>query len=480
MEYLDLADLSHAMATCRALYDLGIPILLQDVQLVRSSCSYYQSRFALYRKHLLKNPTRFAWVRRLSCPAEALDDRIRIFFKSLPRNFTSIRSLKLDMHGTEVDDYLASWILSLENLRSLKILYVRGYSPAQTRLVERMGLKLEELHIGMTSLPPTQSIFHPLQALAGSAITLRSLSIQCVRSYGGPALTPKGGLCFRAVEELAWVSAQNVLVSDLLSTFPAVRKLRIRNPRLEHTYTMVRKEYHEDALLEIRTHNRDVQDCVRMRWARLETLDGDPFTLWVLGLRCRAVQLKTALSCVQLGKPGYTLDVLHDTRPEHLVLALSSRCNPAHLRRILTFPSLRRLTMTFKLTEVWDSVKKVHTLLTEALQQMCRSNIRHLTITVELWLEVYLKSTLKGSQRGVEVKRPQPKRAFPARWLAKIPQILEAFPALVELNIDIWKSHPFVWKLREDTLPLDADDDPGAHSGNHKHPARPRASSPTL
>ncbi|GJF00006.1 hypothetical protein PsYK624_162830 [Phanerochaete sordida] len=472
MEYLDLPELSRAMATCRALYDLGIPILLRDVQLVRSWRGHYQSRFALYRRHLLKNPARFALIRSLSCPVAALDDRIRTLFRALPRNFTSIRSLEVDMNVTEVDGYLASWVLSLENLRSLKLVHTTEYSPALMQLLQRMGSKLEELHIGTLPLIPTPTIFHPLQALAGSAHTLRSLSIQYYFQSGGPAIAPEDGLCFRAVEELSWTSAQNILVSDLVSTFPTLRKLCIKNPDFEFRYTVAPEDFDEDAFLQVRTYNRHVQNCSRMRWKLLERLEGDPITLWVLGLRCRVTQLRIGLDGIELSsKPGYTLAVLHDTWPEHLVLTASTRCSPAHLERILSFPSLRKLDLTFRLMESGDCSAKVHALLIEALQQMCGTNVRYLRITVELWLEVFTK--MRG---GSEVKRPQPKRAFPALWRAKVPQILEAFPALVELEIDIWKSHPFVWKRGHDEQRLDAKDSLDVYC-RHEDPICPCAPS---
>lgn len=347
MEYLDLPDLSRAMATCRALYDLGIPILLRDVRLRRAcSCGEHQSRFALYRRHLLKNPTRFAWVQSLSCPITALDDRIETPFRALPRNFTSIRSLEINMHRIEIDEYLSAWILSLEHLRNLRLNCVATYSPALISLIQRMGPRLQEFHVYLP-FDMNLSVFHPLHALAGASRSLRSLSIECSNPSGGPAIVSGHDLTFPAVEDLQWTSSEILLTCDLVSSFPSLRRLRVENTEMLGWIPLHHATHSEEALLELRTHNRHVQNCSRMRWRSLDFLEGSSNVLWMLGIRCPVVRLKTSLCNDVRQKPGHTLAVLHDTWPEHLILAVAETCTAHNLERVLSFPSLRKVDLTF-------------------------------------------------------------------------------------------------------------------------------------
>ncbi|EKM56225.1 uncharacterized protein PHACADRAFT_209698 [Phanerochaete carnosa HHB-10118-sp] len=416
MEYLALPDLLRTMATCRPLYDLGIPILLRDVRFVRVRGNY-QPRFLLYQKHFLNNPVRFAWVQSLVCPSIALDDRISTQFLAMPRNFTSLRALDIDINGAKVDGYLSRWILSLERLRELKIQNVGAHSKQQMILVRRMSSRLTVLHISTTRFMRAQSRFYPLRALANS---LYSLSFECSHTEGGPAISHNNNLSFPAVQELTWISAEVVLAGTLISVFPGLRRLNIGNPMLESERAMTDRDIPADAMLSLRLHNRSMQHCCRARWESLDVLRGSPVTLWTLGLRCQAARLETHLFN-GFEKPGYTLAILHDAWPEHLVLGVSTK-GDVPLDRVLDFPSLRVVELTFTMGDSEDTTEII-AIMQDAFNQMYRPCLRRLTITVETWLTVFNSGKWLDSLQGLPhgepfIKRPPVKRGFPARWRA--------------------------------------------------------------
>ena len=64
LEHLELQDIVHVMHTCRTFYASGVPFLLRDVDYVPAA---KQTRWLLYRHFLRQNPSRFLYLRRLTC-----------------------------------------------------------------------------------------------------------------------------------------------------------------------------------------------------------------------------------------------------------------------------------------------------------------------------------------------------------------------------------------------------------------------------
>ncbi|EKM56226.1 uncharacterized protein PHACADRAFT_184894 [Phanerochaete carnosa HHB-10118-sp] len=441
MEYLALPDLLRTMATCRSLYDLGIPILLRDVRFVRSRGNY-QSRFLLYRKHFLTNPIRFAWVQSLACPSIALDDRIYTQFLAMPRNFTSLQALDMDMNGAEVDNHLSRWILSLERLRELKIQNVGAHSEHQMGLLQRIGPRLKVLHISTEYFMRAPPHFYPLRALASSTCSLCSLSFCCSYPEGGPAISNDDNLSFPAVQEVTWISAEVVSACALISAFPGLRRLYVADPKLEKKHIFApRQDTPADVILNLRMRNRSMQHCHRARWQSLDVLRGSPVTLWALAFRCRVVRLETAL-CNGFEKPGYTLAILHDVWPEHLVLGVSTQSD-VHLDRVLEFPSLRTVELTFTMMDS-KGITQILTILTWPI-----------VFKPGLWLDSL--EGLSPKQRWFE--KPPVKRRFPACWRVWIPKVVEAMPLLEYLKVDIWGYRPFTWEQENDAIGAGASED---------------------
>ena len=367
MVYLEPGDLLCTMRACRTLFQVGIPILLRDVQLLGLEKTR-ERRYALYRRHLLKDPARFSCVMSLACSYSALDKQTRSCYLALPRNFKSLRALTVDMEGKELDSSLSRWILSQTILRELKLQNVGREVQPVMDLIQNLGASLEVLQIHMMYWGGLRGPFDPIPALLTSSHSLRSLSIRCHDSENGPSIGPEVHIRCPVVQDLHWVTSRHVQTSTLIQTFPSLRNLHIGHAYLDDYISMLfNNVFSHDQLLDIRQRNQHAQRCQHMCWASLESLQGGLLTLWTLALRCRVVRLDTSLR-IKVEKVGHLLVILHDTWPENLVLSLF----PEHvvdLDRVLNFPSLQTLNLVVYVVHKTDleNVLKLLVSLTTAI-----------------------------------------------------------------------------------------------------------------
>ena len=344
MEYFEAGDLLRAMSTCRTLYQVGIPVLLRDVQLLGPEKTR-KRRYALYSRHLLKDPARFSCVMSLACSYSALDKQTRNWYLALPRNFKSLRALTVDMETNTLNSSLSRWILSQKFLRELRLQNVGMQALPVMDLMRRLKDNLEVFEIQMVFLHGLEGSFDPILGLLNSSHSLRSLFIECYDYRNGPVIRLDPHLRYPAVQELRWTSSQSVQTAALVKTFPSLRKLHIMHTSFDDFISMlISGALTNGALLELRRSNYDAQHCRHARWTSLDLLQGGILTLWTLALRCCVIRLETTLRG-RNEKVGHLLFVLHDTWPEQLMLSLFPT-HVADLDRVLNFPSLQALDLT--------------------------------------------------------------------------------------------------------------------------------------
>ena len=360
MEFLELQDLVGAMGACRCLHDLGLPILLRNMQLQFRDAKKSAARFELYRWPLLENPARFSWVSSLSCSGDALDPgesgEVAQTFPS-KRGYslvdfmpylTRLRVLDIDMHEQPLSPSISQWIASLQDLRGLTLRHVAKEIQPLLHLMEQLGhkeLNAIAISMGRSTRLAIGPALDPISALSSFSGSLKSLSIDwsdCRQTVVIPADVQH---CYPGVQELYWNTPQCIYVGALNTIFPGARKLHVG----EHVLDRVAPPSYSGAISErvilaLRQRNLAAQSDPRMRWTSLDSLHGDPLVLWIMAIQCRVSRLETDLRSYH-SRMGHLLIVLHETAPAHLVLSLSAK-DVINLDRVFSVPSLQTLELT--------------------------------------------------------------------------------------------------------------------------------------
>ena len=245
MEYLYRNNLLYMMCTCCTLFSLGTPLFLREMDIIFPWID--TPRFKLYRALLLANPPRFSNVASLTSsslmfpddPGEDYPFRLmaqcRFFppqyqFPNSLQHFTHLQALDMDMAEREITPSFHSWILSLAQLRELRLRDVGKESLPLDNLLKSLQSRIEAVHLSRTTSHVADSSVEPVIALQNVARTLTALTVEWHDLYDGsriPHLHPT--IRFVNVRALTWVSAIAVEAAPLAWAFPWLRAPRIGN-----------------------------------------------------------------------------------------------------------------------------------------------------------------------------------------------------------------------------------------------------------
>ena len=196
MEYLYRNDLLYMMCTCRTLFSLGIPLFLRELHIIVLSPWVETQRLKLYRSLLLENPTRFTNVTSITSSYVMFLDvhglpedwptgifaQVRLFPPQCkpPNNlqyFTHLQALDMSMEVQEITSAFQQWILSLAQLRELRLRRVEKESRPLDDLLKGLRTGIEVVHISRVAAHGVDGIVEPALALQNVARTLTALTV---------------------------------------------------------------------------------------------------------------------------------------------------------------------------------------------------------------------------------------------------------------------------------------------------------------
>ena len=283
------------MHTCRTFYTLGVPFLLRDVVLDYVPATKH-TRWLLYRHFFQQNPSRFRYLRRLKCyysdflPLETSAG----LFTDLFHQSTYLERLDIMFVASisAIDDVIHH-IAQLQHLRHLTL---RAEAPLCRTILGALSVPLTSLRItnplmeesrGITVdveaaaannmlLPPSHSFYATLEEISVD-VRLRALI------YTGTIFPP--GISFPAVRKLRWQSLEPFTGNGPLATmFPHLL-------HLDFSFSVL-------AMAPSKIPRRDLirlRNEPTTRWDddhTFNTVRGDLFTLYVLGIHCRTKYLE--------------------------------------------------------------------------------------------------------------------------------------------------------------------------------------------
>ena len=276
-------DVLAAMRTCYALYQLGLPLLLQNVHLQSAT------QFALLEAFLERHPLRYQSIRTVtfsfSSGFDQLVERLVDFLRKLGR-VQDLNFMWLPI--THPDGRLANQITQqVSSMPSLRGLSVLGDIPPQNvaQLFTHIQSHVTELDIGYFYYT-----VRPLSLLAPLKPHLEKLTIRA--NPGGISFTdfedlPPAETKFPRVRSLSFDCAGSdfAKVGLLPRIFPLVRDFAVRGVHLPPDQV---------ALTALRSANRAQQADVR--WDTLDHLEGTVRSVYAAGLTSRAKHLRLNLS----------------------------------------------------------------------------------------------------------------------------------------------------------------------------------------
>ena len=193
MKHLERNDLLYMMCTCRMLYGLGISLFLREIDIMTRPWAD-TPWLKLYRLHLLENPTRFSNVTSLTSPYAIFGDdpsgpedhRYRAQSRLFPAQsrlpgclqyFTCLQALKIMMDGKNIEVPFLRWILSLSDLRTLRLLEVGKQNQPLVDLLQGLRSTIEVVEISRSVGIGMEGVFDLVPALVHATSLLTSLSI---------------------------------------------------------------------------------------------------------------------------------------------------------------------------------------------------------------------------------------------------------------------------------------------------------------
>ena len=323
------------MHTCRTLYQLGMPVLLQDI-----NYTYVNKRYLLYYHLFQSDASRFIHVKRLRYSMIVHEDIPEPnMFSDFLSYSTHLCELDITYNPSNaLDDGVLKQIAALLELRRL---HLRNWpQPLLTQLLHAIKVPLTTLGIHRDvefKLDPTPLDFIPLAVLFQASLT--SLEIMACT---GVMVLHSLSTTLPNVRALRWRSANVVHASTLAALLPGLQELDVSfallpAPRMTTPGT--------------RQHALDAQP----QWHALQRVGGAYHHLWALGLHGAVAHLTLVLYDAQGDEPRTELAeaVLRALRPTHLVLVLDAP-SPALLHSSLAsfvYENLRELALRIALPD---------------------------------------------------------------------------------------------------------------------------------
>ena len=372
MEYLYRNDLLYMMCTCRTLFNIGIPLFLRELDIITSPSWAETPRLKLYRSLFLENLARISDVTSITgtyltfLDAHGLPEdyppgiftQCRLFppqcrLPNCLQYFSHLRALDMSMDEYEITPAFQQWILSLTQLRELRLRRVGQQSRLLDDLLQGLRAGIEMVHIGRVASHGVGSSIEPVLALQNVAHTLTALTVEWHDLFVGPRISrPHTTVRLANVLELTWVSNQAVDAALLAWTFPQLRVLRVGDILMDGPKARDVRGITGEHMLALREHHVAQQGQAAL-FESLESLTGNVLSLWTLGLKCPVTRVETAIRLWEHAKVGHLIVLLHDTAPKHLVLTTY----PVHLKelyRVINFASLEAFELRIDVIDETD------------------------------------------------------------------------------------------------------------------------------
>ena len=317
MQCLGRPELLHIMHTCHTLYELGVPLILRNV----NYADFDHRCNNLYRHFLLPDPSRFVHVTRLDCydlgiPTSLLRDFLRLS--------TCIVDLRIHVsHESSVTLDDVGRIGRMSHLRHLRLL---GPIPV-LELFRSLTVPLVSLAICQHSIPnliPEDNcvLRNPISSINRFSGTLEEF---CFNLHSSTHLHVvfTTGYSFHSMRKFEWSTWHPIDIGAIVSTFPNLDSLSVRfygvedhshhfrdSPLLSAEQMAVFRQRSQE------TQQWDVYHCLRY-------LQGSVPSLWTLGIQCQVELLD--ISVIHREIPlTHTRDLLASTRPPDLCLSFPS------------------------------------------------------------------------------------------------------------------------------------------------------------
>ena len=345
MKVLEHKSLLAVMRTCRTLYELGVPLLLEDIHYTRTHASS-----TLYRGLLLADPTRFVHIRALRC--DYMDFHLRptvprthSLFTDFLRFATALHHLDIQFNfGTYIDYKVLAPIAELPELRRLHLR--RCPQGPLVRLMSRLTAPLTELGIYENGFGRLEALRTDVFALAAPfRDSLTSLAL--VLPFTPPELVAPQphAVTFPHMSSVVLHVERPPTAPTLAALFPSVTHLDVgctshRGPDLPNLAAQRQRALSEP------------------QWAAGHTLQrvcGPAADVWGLELACGAREL--ALTDTSAGpdeaNPALAAAMIHAARPATLVVPLRAPCVVLNRGALSTFvhDGLRELRLSIEVCE---------------------------------------------------------------------------------------------------------------------------------
>ena len=380
MEMLDsYHDLRRVMKTCRALYHLGVPILMHDVDMTDSM------RRPMALRYLEVDPERYRHIRSLKCTYQHLHSALAgeqpLDLLVAARRMQTLRVVQDPSYALVSIEGIINWVASLPCLRHLELAQVPASEEHILELLRTTQAQFETLHIHklepLVQSPqegpplPVEPIY-PIQAIQQFASTLRELSISFNRADAASLEDLLGeALVFPLVTKLHWQSRLFIDIGALVDTFPNLQDLSVRYAGMTDLYDLILGTWPEETMIEFRERNRQTQ--LTKQWDTLEHLTGDVSCLWTFGL-CYPVRHLTIIAHEGLATEGRVHDVLQACQPT--ILEFSVSFDPymyPNIARILALANVEEMVLH---TSFYEKMTDLH----HAVDTLVRSLLPFLSL----------------------------------------------------------------------------------------------------
>jgi hypothetical protein len=458
------------MQACRALYHLGVPILLRELNLT------HPLKNSVWRRYLLTDPERSGHIQILECRYRDLIQP-EAFVGFLTTKATNLRSLTVRFQDNDglVSTPVIEWVSSLVHLRRIVLLRVPPDSyTIFSQLFGQIKAPLVAVTVEeMSELPlpdePRHETVYPIPALGRFTATLQELVI----GWNGtgttlPSALSKEGIVFPLVRKLSWRSLEFINIGVLVDAFPALQDLRIcySNTNASPLFR------HGDAYYEqYRKRNLDIQ--ATKKWDSLQHVRGEAMSVWWLGLAC-PVRHITLTDTTGGANEAQIQEVLEAVQPESLEFGtLFHEIHLPDLSRIFAMcESLEELTLRPRVhRRRQEDMLYVITILVRTLPFLFPA-VARLTLPLRLQESIFMnieQRLLPSRLRRLTVHTPacfsdtavaHPReQRFRDTWHRLALRVFYTIPGFERLKVCILGCEPLVWGVAGDASQVRAGGD---------------------